>query len=135
MKMKKKAVERKQTESNENTLSRKQIEAIPYLVACRSLEDGCRRAKLSKSTLYSWLKNDNFRIELSTAREKVIGEALERLKTSVTGAIDGLLSFLDSKEDWLKMQACREIINHFFKVTEVEDLKKRIEALEEKISK
>ena len=38
-------------------LTRKQREAIPYLVGARSLEQGCKEAKLGKTTLYAWLKD------------------------------------------------------------------------------
>jgi hypothetical protein len=125
---------REKPKAKDGSLTYKQIRAIPFLVTARSLEMGCAEAKISRSCLYKWLKNSAFRIELSTAREKLIAEALERLKTGLLGAVDGLLDFLDSNEKYLKMQACREVISHYFKTVEVEDLKRRIEILEEKMN-
>lgn len=123
------------SKAKEAPLTYKQVRAIPFLAIARSLEMGCAEAKISRFTLYKWLKNSAFRIELSTAREKLIAEALERLKTGLLTAVDGLLDFLYSNEKYLKFQACREVISHYFKTVEVEELKKRIEALEEKILK
>jgi len=120
----------KETESNGLPLTRKQKEAIPYLVGARSFEDGCRRAKLSKSTLYAWFRNENFKSELERTRQEVIEEALGRLKSGVTNAIDGLLGLVQDKEKWIKLRACEKVIDLFMKVREVEELEGRLEKIE-----
>ena len=114
----------------EQGLTRKQVEAIPHLVGARSLEEGCRKAKVAKSTLYQWFKDETFKNELERQREGVIVEALERLKTSVTRAVDGLIELAEDKEKGLRLRAIERILDFFIKVKEVDELKSRLEKVE-----
>ncbi len=66
-----------------NGLTRKQRDVIPHLIGSRSIEEGCRNGKISKTTLYKWMKTENFQMELDGKRKEVISDSLERLKASV----------------------------------------------------
>ena len=63
--MEKQGNEPNKTKSNgleeKTILTRKQREAIPHLVGARSLEEGCKKARIAKFTLYHWLSDDPFK--------------------------------------------------------------------------
>jgi hypothetical protein len=125
-----------QTKPNEpemndsGTLTPKQIEAIPHLIGAKSIEAGCRRAKIAKATLYRWLKSDAFKSEMEKARESVIREALGRLKNAITVAVDGLVELARDKNKNVKIRACEKIIDLFLRVKEVEEIEGRLEKIE-----
>jgi hypothetical protein len=37
---------------------------IPFLLASPSIEEACRQARINKTTVYEWLKDETFRQEL-----------------------------------------------------------------------
>jgi len=119
---------------NEEKLSHRQKKSIPYLVSSPTYEEGCRKARISRNTLYEWLKFPAFREELKKERRVVIGESLEVLKQNVTKAIDTLVNLLATADsDSLKRLICNDIIGHTLKAREVEDLEKRLTELEKKV--
>jgi len=114
----------------EKALTRKQIEAIPYLTMAKSIEAGCRKAKISKTTFYSWIQNTNFENELNRTRETVIREAIERLKGAITGAVDGLVELAGDKEKNVKLRACIELLHFHLRLREGQELESRLEKIE-----
>ena len=120
------------TETNDiqNPLTRKQIEAIPYLVGAKSLEEGCRKAKVAKTTLYQWLKNESFKTELERTRERVTREALDRLKAAITRAVEGLIHLAQDKNKSIRLRACEKVIDFFLKVKEADEIEGRLEKIE-----
>jgi len=63
-------------------LSPRQIRVIPYLLVAPSIEEGCKRARISKAAVYEWLKDEAFRQELKRQRDAVIERALDSLNFS-----------------------------------------------------
>ena len=118
-------------QSSPESLSRKQQEAIPHLVGARSLQEGCRKAKISKSTMFTWLKNPAFNFELQRVRQAMITESLERLKGGITEAIEELLTLTKAKEKTIKLRACQTILNLYLKVREADEFEKRLEKIEQ----
>jgi hypothetical protein len=55
-----------------NTLTDRQRRVIPFLLASPSIEEACRRARINKTTVYEWLKDETFRGELKNQRDAVI---------------------------------------------------------------
>ena len=111
-------------------LTRKQRVAIPHLIACRSIEQGCRKAKLSKVTLYRWMKDQTFNDALGAARNKVIEEALERLKVSITKGVNGLVSLTGAREKSIRLRACIAVVDFFLKIKQTEEIEGRLEKIE-----
>jgi Helix-turn-helix of insertion element transposase len=103
---------------------------IPHLLACPSTEEACRRARINKTTLYEWLRDQTFRQELKRQRDAVIERALDSLKASIAKATETLVKYLDSKRENISIRAAEGIIEFAQKVLEHEEFEKRIEALE-----
>jgi hypothetical protein len=100
---------RKPTESdemdNEGRLTHPQRRVIPFLLASASIEEACRRAKINKSTVYEWLKGENFRRELKRERNAVIERALDSLKANTDKATKTLVRHLDSERENISLRA------------------------------
>ena len=116
------------------TLTAKQARVIPYLLGAPSLEEGCKRAKVSKVTVYDWLKQENFRQELKRQRDEMIERALNSLKANIAKATETLVKHLDSKRENISIRAAESIIQFAQKAIEFENLEKRIGTLEERIN-
>ncbi len=114
------------------TLTEKQLRAIPFLLAAPSIEEGCKRAKVSKATIYGWLKEEAFRGELRRQREEVVTGALEILKANVSKATETLVKLLGSEKEGIRARAAEDIIEFTQKALEYEELERRISALEKR---
>jgi len=114
-------------------LTSKQKRALPYLLEARSIEEGCKRAGVSKATVYEWLKDDVFRNELKRQRNSIIDSAVDTLKANIAKATETLVKHLDSERENISIRAAESIIAFTQKALEHEELEKRIEALEAKL--
>ena len=119
--------------NDSKALTARQTRVIPYLLGAPSLEEGCKRAGVSKVTVYDWLKQENFRQELKRQRDELIERALDSLKANVTRATETLVKLLDSKSEPIRARAAEDIIEFAQKAIEHEELEKRIQALEERL--
>jgi Transposase len=114
-------------------LTDRQLRAISHLIAAPSIEQGCKRARVSKAAVYEWLKNESFKAELKRQRDELIRGALDSLKANVSKATETLVKLLDSESEPMQARAAEDIIEFAQKAFEHEELEKRIEALEERL--
>jgi len=119
--------------SENGRLTDRQRRVIPHLLASPSTEEACRRAKINKTTVYEWLRDETFRQELKRQRDTVIERALDSLKASIAKATETLVKHLDSKRENISIRAAEGIIEFAQKALGDEELEKRIEALEERL--
>jgi hypothetical protein len=116
------------------TITVKQARVIPYLLVASSIEEGCKRARVSKGAVYAWLKDDTFRWELKRQRDAIIERALDSLKANLSKAAATLVKHLDSKRENISIRAAENIIEYAQRAIENEELEKRIVALEERLT-
>jgi hypothetical protein len=121
-------------EMSDPALSDKQRQVIIHLLSSRSVEEGCRRARINKTTVYEWLKNENFRGELKRQRDLLIETAFSCLKASVVKATKTLNKHLYSKCENISIRAAERIIEFTQKALEQEELERRVQALEERVA-
>ena len=111
-------------------LSGRQLRVIPYLLAAPSIEEGCKRARVGKATVYGWLKQEEFRDELYGRRREIVELAIETLKANVSKAAQTLVKHLDSTRETISIRAAESIIEFAQRAIEVEELEQRIRAIE-----
>ena len=119
--------------NGKNSITDKQLRVIPFLLEAPSIEEGCKRAKVSKATFYAWLKEDAFREELRRQREEVVRGALETLKANVSKATETLVKLLDSDKEGIRVRVAEDIIEFTQKAIELEELERRIASIEERL--
>ena len=115
-------------------LSARQLRVIPYLLGAPSVEEGCKRARVSKAAVYEWLKEETFRQELKRQRGAVIERSLDSLKANISKATETLVKLLDSDKEAIQARAAEDIIEFTQKALEHEELERRIQALEAKLA-
>ena len=118
--------------NGKKTLTDRQLRVIPFLLEAPSIEEGCKKAKVAKATLYGWLKEKAFKEELRNQREEVVKGALETLKANVGKATETLVKHLDSDKENISIRAAENIIEFIQKSLELENLERRIESLEQR---
>jgi len=91
-------------------LTPKRLRTIIYLLEASSLEEGCKRARVGKATVYRWLRQNAFRDELETRRKEMVGLAFENLKANATKAVQTLMKHLESEKGTISIRAAESII-------------------------
>jgi len=115
-------------------LTNRQLLAISHIVSSSTFEDARQKAKISKGTLYNWLKDESFKAELKRQRDEVVKGALDRLKIAMTKAVNGLIELMDIKRPDLRRWVYKDIIDYTLKSIELEDVEERLAKLEQIIS-
>jgi len=115
-------------------LTARQTKVIPFIVSSPTYTEGIEKAKVSRKTFYSWLKQSEFKAELDRQRDEVAAEAFGVLSQSLTKAVETLVGLLDCKDDRLKRLTAKDIIEHFLKHKEVKEIEERIAAIETRLN-
>ena len=121
--------------TEETNLTTKQAKAIPELLAAPNYEKGCKAAKISKTTLYTWLKEPEFKGELDRQRNEIVEAAFGMIAANIEKAVSTLVGLLDTGDERIRRLTANDIISHFLKRRELVDLEERIERIEEQIEK
>lgn len=123
------------TTNQKPKLSRRQLKAIPFLVSCSTYTQGCERAEINKTTLYKWLNKPEFKAELDRQRSEIVEAAFGMIAQNIEKAVTTLIGLLDTSDDRVKRLTANNIIGHFLKHRELQDLEERIERIEEQLEK
>jgi len=121
--------------NDESPLTDRQQRVITHLLTSSSTEEACQHARVHKSTLYEWLKNESFRQELKRQRDEVIDRALDCLKANIAKAAETLIKHLGSSREIISIRAAERIIDFSQKALEHEELERRIKALEARLER
>ena len=104
------------TDPTEKRLSNRQQEALPHLAAADSLAEGARRASLSRTTIYKWMEDDDFRAELSRVRAEMADLAQAEIQGLMLKAAAVIDQALDGDISPVKLRAALGAINAALKV-------------------
>ncbi len=114
-------------------LTARQLKAIPHIVSSHTYTEGCKKAKINKTTLYKWLKEPEFKTDLDRQRDEVAAEAFGILSQSLTKAVETLVGLLENAYNRLKRLTAKDIIDFMIRHKEIEDLDKRLAAIEQRL--
>jgi len=109
------------------SLTTRQQKLIPYLLSCASVQEACRKGKVSKPTIYGWLKQDAFRDELQKQGDFLYSTAIDGLKGGTTKAVEKLLKLLNSRNETIAFRAAQAIISLAIRTKESHADSKRAE--------
>ena len=115
---------------SKSKLTPRQLKAIPHIVSSPTYTQGCKKAKINKTTLYKWLKEPKFKAELDRQRDEIAAEAFGVLSQGLTRAVETLVGLLDNKDDRLKRLAAKDVIDFIIRHKENEDLDERLKEVE-----
>ncbi|MHC4432282.1 MAG: phBC6A51 family helix-turn-helix protein, partial [Planctomycetota bacterium] len=117
----------------ETKLTTKQAKTIPILLAAKSYEKGCKSARISRTTFYKWMQDEGFAAEFDRQRNKIAGAAFGMIAQNIEKAVSVLVGLLDTGDDRVKRLTANDIIGHFLKHKELEDLEERIQQIEKQL--
>ena len=120
----------KETKGNSKGLTERQLKAIPFLISSSTYEEGRKRARIGKKTLYEWLKDPGFKAELKRRRNEIVKEAFDVLRDNITRAVRTLVGLLDTTRPETKRRVANDIINLTLKDKELQDIEKRLDNIE-----
>jgi hypothetical protein len=107
-----------------------QMALLTALVSNPDVPLASKAAGVSRATAFRWMRQAAFREELTRQRDEVLGEALATVKTHASRAAATLVGLLSATDDRLRRQVCNDILDRAIKVRELEDLERRLVALE-----
>ena len=113
------------------TLTDKQLQTLPHLVAAPSVSEAARRADVGRTTLYRWIEDDEFRRELERQRNEALELAHVELKGLMFKATQVLGEAMDDDNPFLRLRAAQIALTVGLKALEVKELQTRIELLED----
>ncbi len=116
--------------AEETKLTTKQIKAIPKLLAAKTYEDGCKSARISKTTFYKWLQDEGFAAEFDQQRSKIAEAAFGMIAQNIGKAASSLVGLLDTSDDRVRRLTANDVIGRFLKHKELKDLEERIQRIE-----
>lgn len=114
-------------------LTPKQRRAIEALLTSGNVSEAAESAKVSRETIYQWMKKPVFRMALQEGTQ----EALERLSRSLVSlgdkAVKTLRDALDdgSSNASVRVRAADLVISKVIQIRELIDLEERVSRLEE----
>jgi len=114
-------------------LTARQQKFLPILLASPTYTKACKKGRVSRDTLYQWLKDSTFRAELERQRDELVARGLSLLSQSVTDAVKTLVGLLDGDDNRLKRLAAKDILDQHHKFKELDDLSRRLEHIEERL--
>lgn len=114
-------------------LTKRQLQALPYLLACPTYQEAARQANVSVKQIYYWLKTPTFRAELDSRRNQVVEEAVNKLKNNTTKAADTLVALLSHSNPTIQRGVANDLLNHVAKFIELHEIEERIQFLEAKV--
>jgi len=117
----------------ESKLTARQLKFLPVLLASPTYTQACQAGRVSRDTLYEWLKDPAFKAELGHQRDELVAQGFGLLSQSVVKAVETLAGLLDAGDGRLRRLAARDILDQQGKFRELDDLTKRIEAIEERL--
>lgn len=111
-------------------LTTTQMKAISCILDSNSIEEAAKKAKISRGSIYNWMKDENFKKRLQNERNVLFAESLDLLKQANLKAVEVLIKLLNSKDEKNQRLAAKEIINMSMKVAENRDFEIRISRIE-----
>ena len=121
------------TDSGEN-LSTRQRQALPHLVASNTLAEGARKANISRTTIYRWMEDDEFRRELIRLRSEAAELAKSEMKGMMLDATMALREALDDEDPIVRLRAAATVLNLSTKTLYGMEVEKRINRLSDAVS-
>jgi hypothetical protein len=114
-------------------LSRKQEQAIAALLAKPTVQEAADEVGISVRTMCEWLRNPAFDQAYAQARKSVLERTVARLLAKSMEAVEALQRNLNCGEPGPEIRAAVVILDKALKGSEVLDLARRVEMLENRL--
>jgi hypothetical protein len=117
--------------NGEGKLTLQQLNALPQLVSAGSIGEAARRSGVGRSTIYRWLQNPTFVVELRIWQQEVMEGTRLKLAKHMMRAADVLGELLESENESIRRQAARDILTLGLQLEKHFELVQRLEQVED----
>ncbi len=116
-------------------LTPKKRRAIACLMTARTVEDAAEQAQVSRRTLFTWMTEPNFLVELRKAEGAAISEAVRALIADLRANHETLRALRDNTDESssVRLRAAVELDNSLLRWRELFNVEDRIAALEDAV--
>jgi len=111
-------------------LNNRQLKAIPVLISCDTVEEAAQQIGVARTTLYSWMEQEEFSTALKTARKKLLDKAMNKLMNVSMKAVRTLENLLDAESESVRRAAANDVLGHLLKYRELSEIEERLECVE-----
>ena len=125
------------TKSAFDKLSDTQERAIDALLATRTIKDAAQAARVGRTTLFRWLREDeHFRRCVQAARRSALGQATARLQQMAVSSVDSLQQIIADEKAGAasRVSGIRTNLDYAYRAIELEDIEERLTRIEEAIA-
>lgn len=112
-------------------ITRKRELAIIALLQYPTIGQAAESCGVSVHTLSKWQRDPNFKRDFEAAKARLFDDAIERLRSGTLKASDALIKHIDAECPADSIRAARLTIELYLKTSELRDLARRLEALEQ----
>jgi len=126
-----------QMQGHGEKFARKREQAVAVLLSEPTIVKAAKRIGVDEATLYRWLREEDFKEQYRQAKQQVVEHAITQLQNACTEAVATLRQVMADREApaSARVAAARTVLEQAIKAVELEDIEKRIEALEAIMSK
>lgn len=115
--------------------SAKQEKSLAALLTEKDLRSAAAKAGVSETTLWRWLKEDDFLAEYRRLRRDAVEQAAAQLQQASSEAVETLRKNLSCGNPTAENVAAKTILEQSIKTIEILDLQERLEQIENAIEK
>lgn len=114
------------------TAKHRKQKALRALLEHSTIREAAEAAGLDESTIYRYLSDEKFKQQYREARRQIMTATIGRIQTAAGSALAELMRIIesDTARPYVKVQACKAVLEMAFKAAELEQL----EEIEERIS-
>ena len=123
--------ENEEDSENSTSLSTRQRDALPYLVASGSLSEAARLADVGRTTLYRWMNDPDFSKPTERLRKEASELAHSELRGLMLKAILVLAESLEDPNPGIRLRAARATLNVGLKGNDLKELQTRLDKLDD----
>ena len=117
-------------EIKKSGLTFRQQAALSIIAATPTIAQAARQAGIGESTLYRWLEDDHFRVELARIREESADLARQELQGLMLRGVSVIAEAMDDPDKAVRLRAARYAVSFAARIGEVEKLRKEIQDIE-----
>jgi len=110
--------------------------AVIALIANPTIKGAAEECGIAEKTLHAWMKDYEFASKVRKAQAEIMQATIGRVLSTVSQAIETLVEVMTDREGspGPRVTAAKALLEHSFKVYELESIQQRIDALEGRLN-